>query len=84
MNATVMSREARPTVVAMVAAPLLLVVVELVSPINDSADTSAQRVADILDHSGRYTVAVISLLGGMLLLVPAILGLRRFVGAASP
>lgn len=62
---------------AMLSAPLLLVAAELASPMNDATDTSAQRIADILDHSGRYTAAVICLLGGMLLLVPAILGLRR-------
>lgn len=69
----------RGTALAMFSAPLLLVVVELVSPINDATDTSAERVADILDHAGRYTVAVVCLLGGMLLLVPAVLGLRRVV-----
>ena len=69
----------RPTVLAMLAAPPLLVVAELVSPIDDAGDTSAERVADILDHSDRYTMAVICLLGAMLLLVPAVLGLRRIV-----
>ena len=65
--------------VAMLGAPLLLVAAELLSPINDATDTSAERVADILEHSGRYTVAVLCLLGGMLLLVPAVLSLRRLV-----
>ena len=36
-------------------------------------------MADILDHSGRYTLTVLCLLAGMLLLVPAVLGLRRAV-----
>jgi hypothetical protein len=71
------------TALAMLAAPSLLFVAELISPIDDATDTSAERVADILDHSERYTVAVVCLLGAMLLLVPAVLGLRRFVVTLS-
>ena len=69
----------KATALAMLSAPLLLVAAELTSPINDSTDSSAQRVADILDHSGRYTVTVLCLLAGILLLVPAVFGLRRTV-----
>jgi hypothetical protein len=69
----------KATALAMLSAPLLLVAAELTSPINDSTDSSAQRVADILDHSGRYTLTVLCLLAGMLLLIPALLGLRRSV-----
>lgn len=69
----------KATALAMLSAPLLLVAAELTSPINDATDSSAQRVADILDNSGRYTLTVLCLLAGMLVLVPAVLGLRRAV-----
>ena len=69
----------KATALAMLSAPLLLVAAELTSPISDATDSSAQRVAAILDHSGRYTLTVLCLLAGMLLLVPAVLGLRRSV-----
>jgi len=67
----------RGAVVAMLTAPLLLVAAELMSPINDATDTTEERVAGILDHSGRYTLTVLCLLAGMLLLVPAVLGLAE-------
>ncbi|MGH9210086.1 MAG: hypothetical protein ACRD2C_05320 [Acidimicrobiales bacterium] len=76
----------RPTVpattYAMVAAPLLLFVVSLISPINDS-DEPAERLADVFAHEARYAVAALCLLAGMMLLVPAVLGLRHSLPAAG-
>jgi len=65
--------------VSMVAAPLLLLVAELSSPVSDATDTPATRLEGILDHPGRYTVTVLALVSGLLLMVPAVAGLRRHV-----
>lgn len=75
--------EQRSTAVAPVAAPLLIFAAELLSPINDATDSSAARVADIIEHSARYTSAVLCLVAGMLFLVPAVLGVRRVGGPSS-
>ncbi len=66
-------------VVAMIAAPLLIVVAEMLTPVNDATDTTSERVTHIIDHADRYSVAVTCLMLAMLLFVPAILGLRRFL-----
>ncbi|MGH9188089.1 MAG: hypothetical protein ACRD0U_20145 [Acidimicrobiales bacterium] len=67
------------TAAAMVAAPLLIVTAELLSPINDSSDTPTERVAAIFDNAGRYSLTVACLVAGLLLLVPAVLTLRNTV-----
>lgn len=72
----------RGSALAMLLAPVLLVVAELTSPINDATHSSSERIVAILDHSGRYTLTVMCLLAGMLLLVPAVMGLTQVVPTA--
>ncbi|MGH9110887.1 MAG: hypothetical protein ACRDZN_01070 [Acidimicrobiales bacterium] len=68
--------------VPMLAAPLLLLAVSVISPINDS-DEPGQRLADVFANEGRYAVAALLLLAGIMLLVPAVLGLRHLVPAGA-
>jgi hypothetical protein len=64
---------------AMAAAPLLLVAAEAISPIDTGAASPEERIAGIFEHTGRYSAALLCLIAGLLLLVPAAQGLRQLV-----
>lgn len=63
----------------MVVAPLMLVTTEILSPVDTAEDTPSERVDTIFDHTDRYGAAVLCLVAGLLLLVPATQALRRLV-----
>jgi hypothetical protein len=68
--------------VTLIAAPALLALAGVLSPINDS-DEPDERLADLLDNAGRYSVAVVCLAAALMLLVPAVFALRDLVPAAN-
>lgn len=72
----------RPLAVALVAAPLLWVAAELVSPALKS--DAADQLAAISGHSDRWYAYTALLVLGTIVFVPAVLGLMRLSRAESP
>ncbi|MGH2586639.1 MAG: hypothetical protein ACRDJE_17125 [Dehalococcoidia bacterium] len=66
--------------IALVAAPLLILGAEMLSPIDHERDSAQEMLVTLADKGGRYQAAVLLILAGMGLMIPATLALARLCG----
>jgi hypothetical protein len=68
-------------IAAMLVAPLLLILTELVSPIDHERDSPEQILATLGRSGGQYQASLLLMLGGMALMIPATIVLTRIARA---
>ncbi|MGH2530874.1 MAG: hypothetical protein ACRDJW_01085 [Thermomicrobiales bacterium] len=73
------SVKTRAAALAMVLAPILLIVNELLTPVNHESDSAAEQLASVAREPGRYGLLILGMLAGMVLMIPATLTLIRHV-----